>query len=77
MHVGVVGVVGVVGTETECGWRSRWLWRPPADKVIEVLLSEALEVFLRVRHGEDPAADRRASRRAPKMTDLADQLFLE
>ena len=39
--------------------------------------SEALEVFLRVRRGEDPAADRRASRSAPKMTDLADRHIQE
>lgn len=33
----------------------------------------ALEVFLRVRRGEDPAGDRQTARRAPSMTDLADR----
>ena len=33
----------------------------------------ALEVFLRVRRGEDPAGDRQTARRAPTMADLADR----
>ncbi|MEM9553714.1 MAG: site-specific integrase [Acidobacteriota bacterium] len=34
---------------------------------------EALEVFLRVRRGEDPSADRRRTRAAPAVADLADR----
>ena len=34
---------------------------------------EALDVFLRVRRGEDPSGDRRAANAAPKVTDLADR----
>ncbi len=34
---------------------------------------EALEVFLRVRRGEDPSGDRRAANASPKMADLADR----
>lgn len=33
----------------------------------------ALEVFLRVRRGEDPSADRRKARQAPTVADLADR----
>ena len=33
----------------------------------------ALEVFLQVRRGEDPAGDRQAALRAPSMTELADR----
>ena len=33
----------------------------------------ALEVFLRVRKGEDPSADLRAARQAPTMADLAER----
>ncbi|MEM9596400.1 MAG: Arm DNA-binding domain-containing protein, partial [Acidobacteriota bacterium] len=32
---------------------------------------EALDIFLRVRRGEDPAADRQTRRQAPMVTDLA------
>ncbi|MCG8462323.1 MAG: site-specific integrase [Holophagales bacterium] len=35
--------------------------------------SEALGVFLMVRRGEDPAAERLESRKQPRMTDLADR----
>ncbi|MCG8462209.1 MAG: site-specific integrase, partial [Holophagales bacterium] len=34
---------------------------------------EALEVFLEVRRGEDPAADRRRAKSAPTLADLADR----
>lgn len=33
----------------------------------------ALEVFLRVRRGEDPAGDRQTARRAPTVAGLADR----
>ena len=33
----------------------------------------ALEVFLRVRRGEDPAGERSASRQSPRVSDLADR----
>lgn len=33
----------------------------------------ALEVFLRVRRGEDPSADRRSANQAPTVADLADR----
>ncbi|MEO0960272.1 MAG: Arm DNA-binding domain-containing protein, partial [Pseudomonadota bacterium] len=38
---------------------------------------EALEVFLRVRRGEDPAADRQARRQAPNVADLAERHLRE
>lgn len=34
---------------------------------------EALDIFLRVRRGEDPSADRRRAKAAPTMADLADR----
>ncbi|MEM1179705.1 MAG: tyrosine-type recombinase/integrase [Acidobacteriota bacterium] len=38
---------------------------------------EALDVFLRVRRGEDPAADRQARRQAPTVVDLAERHLRE
>ena len=36
----------------------------------------ALDVFLRVRRGEDPPAHLRLRRQAPKVADLADRLLI-
>ena len=55
------------------GRRRFYTLGPFGELTLHQAKSEALEVFLRARRGEDPVADRRASRTAPKMTDLADR----